>query len=338
VGRAYFWAANDDGSSWYRVTQPAMALGWAGHKCEAASEHLVTAHALRNDVVVGSRVALPGAVRIWRKLAEVPEFNDKPRLFVDLDDDYFSIEEGNRDAYRFWSPELLAGLSESIKLSDGVIVASQALAETVDRLGTPVHVIENGLHAMYLGMPRDYSKPPGEVVVGWAGSANTAVDLRLVGKYLTRASETLGTRSLMVGVPIEYAVQSGVRGQVAAHEWVMPNEAYLQRVAEFDIWVAPYHESAFNDAKFPTKALEAGMLGIPLIASDIRPYREWITHGINGFLVPRGSDYRHLWGKFIKTLATEPGTRRVMGEAARARAAHNIMQSIGRKWEEVLFG
>jgi glycosyltransferase involved in cell wall biosynthesis len=335
VSRAYFWTGSDDGSSWYRATLPAMALGWAGHKAETAHHHLVLAHALTQGAVVGSRVAARGAVRIWRKLLDAP---GRPRMLIDLDDDYFSIQSSNREAYAFWDAPMLAGLASSIKASDGVIVASQGIAEAVEHLGTPVHVIENGLHAMYLGMPRDYSRPPDEVVIGWAGAANTAVDLPLVGKYLTRASETLGTRSLLVGVPIDYAIRCGVKGSVAAHEWVMPNEAYLQRVAEFDVWVAPYTSHEFNEAKFPTKALEAGMLGIPLIASDIRPYREWITHGVNGFLVPTDPGSSHLWGKYIKILATEPGMRRAMGEAGRARAAHNIMQSIGRKWEEVLFG
>jgi hypothetical protein len=37
--------------------------------------------------------------------------------------------------------------------------------------------------------------------------------------------------------------------------------------------LAPYQGTPFNNAKFPTKALEAGFWGTPLIASDIRPYR-----------------------------------------------------------------
>jgi hypothetical protein len=34
---------------------------------------------------------------------------------------------------------------------------------------------------------------------------------------------------------------------------------------------AGYLSKPFVDAKFPTKALEAGFLGIPLVVSDVEP-------------------------------------------------------------------
>lgn len=332
MGRAYFWAGSDDGSSWYRVTNPGMALQWAGHKVEG-SEHLVLGQAARCDVVVGSRVAKERALTLWTKLRNL---EPRPRLFVDLDDDYFHIEPSNKVAFDFWNHHLLAGLLDAIDLADGVIAASDGLGESLAAQRVPekkIHVIPNGMHAMYLGIPRDYHNA-GPVTVGWSGSANTAVDLPMIGKAVTRASETLGTRTLLIGVPARYAQQAGIGGMVACHEWVQHGEPYLGAVGSFDIWLAPYHDSAFNEAKFPTKALEAGMLGIPLVASDIRPYREWITHGENGFLVREP----HEWGKYLKRLVDEPALRRTMGEAGRARAARNIMQAVGRDWERVLFG
>lgn len=332
MSKAYFWAGSDDGSSWYRVEQPMMALQWSGHKVEA-SEHIVLGQAARCDVVVGSRVAKPQALEVWRNLARVP---DGPRMFVDLDDDYFNIEPTNKVAYDFWNRDLLNGLVDAMLQSDGVIVASDGQAESVMDQGIPekrIHVIPNGMHAMHLGRPRDYA-PDRPLRVGWSGSANTAVDLPMVAKALTRASETLGTHTLVLGAPRHFAQESGLGGELFVKEWVQHGDAYLSAVSEFDIWVAPYHSSPFTEAKFPTKALEAGMLGIPLIASDIRPYRDWIDHGSNGFLVRQD----HEWGKYIKRLVDEPALRRAMGEAGRARAAHNIMQAIGRDWERVLFG
>ena len=332
MGRAYFWAGNDDGSSWYRVTNPAMALQWSGHKVES-SEHIVLGQAARCDVIVGSRVAKEQALELWRKLRAL---EPRPRLFVDLDDDYFHIEPSNKVAYNFWNAGLLAGLLDAIDMADIVIAASDGLGESLAAHGVPekkIHVIPNGMHAMYLATPREYVHD-GPVRIGWAGSANTAVDLPMVAKAMTRASETLGTVSLVLGVPASYARKAGLGGELFAKEWVTHGDPYLAAVGEFDIWVAPYHSSAFTEAKFPTKALEAGMLGIPLIASDIRPYREWITHGENGFLVREP----HEWGKYIKRLVDEPALRRTMGEKARSRASQNIMQAVGRDWERVLFG
>lgn len=339
MGRVYFWAGSDDGSSWYRVTNPSMALQWSGHKVEG-SEHIVLGQALHCDAVVGSRVAKPQALDLWRKLTELP---DRPRLFLDIDDDYFHIEPSNKVAFDFWNVDLLSGLVEGMHLSDGVIVTTDRQAASVAAQGIPerkIHVIPNGMHAMYLGLPRDYACEGRPVRLGWSGSANTAVDLPMIAKAANRAGDTLGTVMLTLGVPADYARRMGLGGggQLLSAPWVQHGEPYLEAVQEFDIWLAPYHSSTFNEAKFPTKALEAGMLGIPLIASDIAPYREWIEHGVSGFLVPADPSVSHLWGKYIKRLVTEPGLRKSMGEAGRARAAHNIMQAIGRDWERVLFG
>jgi glycosyltransferase involved in cell wall biosynthesis len=98
--------------------------------------------------------------------------------------------------------------------------------------------------------------------------------------------------------------------------------------------VAPYRPTPFNQAKFPTKALEAGMLGIPLVASAIRPYADWITQEENGFKVLDSAPW--MWSRCLRRLIQSPDLRRRIGEAGRSRAAQNILQEIGRQWESVL--
>lgn len=329
--RAQFWTASDDGSSWYRATQPAAALGWLGH--DAAYGEMLTPYGERADVIVGSRIAQPAAVDKWLGLARGDE--GRPKLVLDLDDNYFQVEPRNKKAFEFWSrPDIRRGLNQSARYADLITCASTGIAESVDEftgMGEKTRVIPNGLHAMYLGIQREYSDDR-PVVIGWSGTAATAHDFYIVDKQIMRALSTLNVGAAFIGLPDVL----GPRGKnVARTEWVSPNERYLDAVRNFDIWLAPYQSNPFTDAKFPTKALEAGMLGIPLIASDIRPYREWITHGVNGYLVP--ADQPHLWGRYIKTLVENPALRRKMGEAARSRASRNILQEVGRQWESVLF-
>ena len=117
-------------------------------------------------------------------------------------------------------------------------------------------------------------------------------------------------------------------------EWVPHGDPYLVEVAKFDIWVAPYHATPFNEAKFATKALEAGFWGIPLIASDIRPYREWGGDGLD--LV---DEYRtHGWSRSLRNLIEDSDWRRHRGEAARSQAARYSMQEVGRQWEGAILG
>jgi glycosyltransferase involved in cell wall biosynthesis len=75
------------------------------------------------------------------------------------------------------------------------------------------------------------------------------------------------------------------------------------------------------------------MLGIPLIASNIRPYAEWIDHGRTGFLVP--NNRQHEWGRYLGALIQDKDLRRKIGLAARARASRNTLQGyLGTAWEE----
>jgi glycosyltransferase involved in cell wall biosynthesis len=114
--------------------------------------------------------------------------------------------------------------------------------------------------------------------------------------------------------------------------WVPSVEEYLKRVAEWDVWVAPYRDTAFNRAKFPTKWLESSVLGIPLIASDTEAYRAVIRHGENGFLVR----YEHEWGRFLKQLVDDPELRQRVGMAARGEASGSIMQALHHQWEDAV--
>jgi len=333
---AAFWTASTDGSSWYRADQPAAALGWRGHQTWVA-EVLPASVVAKASVIVGSRIARPEALESWRQFKEQGK-----RIVLDLDDDYFGVEERNAGAYGYWSqPDVQANLREACRLADEVTVASDRIGEavwqTTRRSGT--RTIENGLHAGHLSVPRDYEADNRPLVIGWAGTSATAHDLDLVIPALVKIMAYAPTAELhLVGIPrahpaLQKLLPFGDR--IVAFEWLAPTELYHQAVRQFDIWVAPYRANSFTEAKFPTKALEAGMMGIPLIASDIAPYREWIEQFSNGFKVVESAPWT--WSRFLKLLVDDPALRRRLGEAGRARASRNILQSIGGQWEQVLF-
>jgi len=141
----------------------------------------------------------------------------------------------------------------------------------------------------------------------------------------------------MIGIGPQDAVKAGVTGESCyATGFIRDFRQYLEAVSRFDIWVAPYRDIEFNRAKFATKALEAGMLGIPLIASAIHPYAEAVVHGETGLLVPPGQE--HLFGRYLMQLVNEPETRQRMGLAARAKASGSIMQALNKQWEQVCKG
>lgn len=357
MSKILFWSAGDDGSSWYRCDLPSEALRWSGHNT------LVTQQVNRDileeaDVIVGSRIATPGALGLWLEMATQPR-EDRALMVVDLDDAYFALDPSN-PAASHWDAAQLERLATAIAAADLVTVASQGLAEHLERrvpaalqLGlqpgtaSKVKVVPNGLHAGWLSTPRAYEAHSKEnpLRVGWAGTASSARDFDLVARSLSKIVE-YGDGSVklrLVGMPrdhpgvemLRFMIPQRLHEMVEAVEWMPHGQQYLSACADFDIWVYPLRPDEFATSKFPTKALEAGFFGIPLIASDIRPYREWDDDPNSGVALVDG-DKPWLWGRHLKELVDSPQLRRTMGEAARSRAARNITQVIGQQWANTL--
>ena len=84
-------------------------------------------------------------------------------------------------------------------------------------------------------------------------------------------------------------------------------------LAASDIFVLPSHFEGL-----PMSTIEAMLVGLPVVASDIRGPREQIVDGETGLLVPRGSVAA--LGAALTRLASDVNLRRQMGVCARARA------------------
>jgi glycosyltransferase involved in cell wall biosynthesis len=330
--RVHIWTADAAGSGWYRGHLVALGLSWLGHHMSMGQRRPPDEEPL--DAMIGCRIAMPGASKAWRALKE-----RGIRLVLDLDDDYFHLDPANQAAVAVWTPEMQQSLAANLALSDVVTCCSEPLAEVLREYAVDVRVVPNGLPAQYLSVPRDYEAVGRPLYVGWAGSGSTVAELPLAARALSRIADYRrpgGVMVRLVGITPEQAMQRGLKGtRVGALGWVPQPEQYLRDVvSEFDVWVAPYRDIAFNRAKFATKALEAGFLGIPLVASGIGPYRDAVVHGETGFLVPPGQE--HLFGRYVKRLVDDAGLRQRMGLAARSRASRSILQALNQQWDAVV--
>lgn len=328
--RAHFWAADGAGSAHYRAVLPGTSLQWLGHSVSGGQrlpqdwQHL--------DALVGCRVAQPDPSKLWQLLKRESD----TRLILDVDDDYFHLDPSNANAVRVWDRAMLQRLADNMQLADVVTCCSEPLAAVLHDYAADVRVIPNGLPAQYLGTPRDYEAKGRPLSVGWAGTSSTVADLPEAVRALNRISRYPrpgGVQARLVGITAEHAISLGLRGRgVGALGWVERHEHYMQAVGEWDVWVAPYRDIPFNAAKYPTKFLESSILGIPLVASDIEPYRRVIRHGENGFLVR----YEHEWGRLLKRLVDDPELRQRIGMTARGEASGSIMQALHVQWEAAL--
>lgn len=85
-----------------------------------------------------------------------------------------------------------------------------------------------------------------------------------------------------------------------------------------DIVLAPLEDNRFNRAKSELKTIEAGAAGLPVICSNVEPYR-MLAHGVDGFL----ADNANKFGKYLNRLIGDENLRNEMGMALRKKIEKN---------------
>jgi glycosyltransferase involved in cell wall biosynthesis len=248
----------------------------------------------------------------------------------DLDDDLFSVELAAPNGRFFNQPEVQRRIHDNIAAACRVTVCSERLAEVLAPLHDDVRVVPNGVPAHLLDRPMPVRS--GRLVVGWAGTPSTLAELSLAVRPLRRLLDRRADVEVhTLGLPAEAIREARLQhSRVRSTPPIPDPDAYLAAV-DFDVWVAPYRSTAFNRAKAPTKALEAAALGIPIIASDIEPYRRFVRHGETGFLVRQD----HEWDAYLRELCDDD-LRQRMGKAARELAREHTTEAIAPLWEEAL--
>lgn len=96
-----------------------------------------------------------------------------------------------------------------------------------------------------------------------------------------------------------------------------PRKGHFRNLAAVDIDIAPLEiGNPFCEGKSELKFFEAGVLGVPTVASATRTFREAITDGTDGFVAATDAE----WEEKLGRLVADADLRRNIGEAARTTA------------------
>lgn len=319
-----------------RMIQPLRELAKHGHEVKfvttrksESDERLSKAHDY--DVVVGQRFAGYDGMSLWRR-ARTPS----NRLVYETDDDLFSIDMANWAAYSQFNKPVVREAIEGYGLTaDLVTVTTETLGQVQRDIGCQnVSVLPNCVPEYVLDLPRTEHKRPR---IGWVGGGSHGVDMHEMVKAVRRFINKNDDWDLYLGgTDYRPTFNTANWDQMIHGDWTQINEderGYYQSI-DFDIGLAPVRDTKFSRSKSALKALEYNARGIPVIASDVQPYREYIQHGLNGFLVKS----EHEWMKYIRLLAGDPDLREYMGEHGRAFASQHLIENNWDLWEAAYEG
>lgn len=306
------------GCGFYRIVLPFEQLkahGWDVHwqagepPPEAGKYKLIAAERLDNPDVLGT----------WRRLRQ------RHRLVYEIDDDVWNVDTLNAQAYRVYSRWSVQDAVENCcAISDLVTVTTEPLAELIrTQTGQQnVKVIPNFIPASVL----DIERPRREhVTIGWTGGISHSWDVAMIARPVRAVLD----RDYSLRLHIVGSDYRPTLGHLHARwtDWEPSPHDYYKRI-DFDIGLAPIAPSKFNESKSWLKAIEYGALGIPVIASDFGPYREYVVDGVTGFLVKTEKQ----WRDRIRELVADQALRETMGAKARELAAQHTIEEHWVKW------
>jgi glycosyltransferase involved in cell wall biosynthesis len=190
------------------------------------------------------------------------------RVLVGIDDDYWHTSPWHPVGPRLKS---LPQLEALLAAADGLVVTTGPIRDVVRRVNPNVAIVPN---AVDLGaMPPAASPRGGRATrVGWSG---------WLGHHGDTALLEAPVRALLSREPALTFVVAGEKPlwadkeRVTVDERLLPPLVHYRRLAELrlDAFVIPLAEHPWNEARSLLKALETAALGVPMIVSEVGPYR-----------------------------------------------------------------
>ncbi len=296
--RVYAFPANDSGVGEYRVRSPLRALTHAAkiqssllpNHSETLIPDIVEIERAKPDVLLLQNGTASYLLHAWEQYRK---FNDVFMIYSQ--DDLIYMLPGKHPLQGKWPKDLRKRLRKLLEHSDRLIVATEPLKEEYSRWISDVKIVPNYLEkAKWLDLtvnakPRDGKK----MRVGWAGGAQHQGDLEFILPVVEATRNEVDW--IFMGMCPEQ-----IRPFIKEYHAGVHFDLYPQKLADLDLdlAVAPLEYNNFNMAKTNLRLLEYGVLGWPVVCSDITPYRN--------APVTRVSNNVNHWIKAIREKVNEP--------------------------------
>jgi phosphatidylinositol alpha-mannosyltransferase len=221
-----------------------------------------------------------------------------------------------------WRPGLVFRLArrklqQYLDRLDATVAVSRACLGGLSRLRVNPRIIPNGVDARRFGEGRPIARfRDGRLNLLWVGRIERRNGLDRMLLVLHEVRRDVDARLLVVGDgPLLERTRARVPPDLA------PHVVFAGRVLdERPDWYASAHVHCATTriASFGVTLLEAMAAGVPVVASDIDGFREVLSHGVEGELVP--PDDAAAWARAIVRIARDPAVAAAYGDAGRRTA------------------
>lgn len=250
------------------------------------------------------------------------------RILIGLDDDYWHPSPWHPIGPRL---DTLPQLEALLAAADGLVVTTAPIAAIVARFNASVAIVPNAVDLGAMPVPRPPRGGRGSRV-GWSGWLGHQGDTAILEAPL-RALFAVDP-ALMFIVAGETPVWAPRVPRVERDPRLLPPLAHYQRLARLglDIFVIPLVDHPWNEARSMLKAFETAALGIPMIVSDVGPYR-----AVPDDVALKVRNTEAAWRAALEQMIADASLREMLaGRALTWVKDHHTIETTGPLWEAAL--
>jgi len=304
------------------------------------------------DVVWTNNISNWGGPYTARVVGKAKEFGKF--VHYDTDDLLTDLYKGHR-LYDTYKERKLEDITKFIySNADLVTVTQNKFAERIkDYCGGVLAIVKNAIDYTLPCWNVPKTQPPRKKMlrVGWAGGIHHEQDLKYFAGVPHFVNQRIGRENcvwdfyghpppntpkedwqLDVWKKYQGIILRGFKGQ---NNWRIHYALTPDRYGEFftnmDVALAPLEDNPFNDSKSEIKIAECGRYKIPLVATNVGCYDEWIVDGETGFLVDPKKGQSD-WVRILTKCGKDPNLVKRMGENLHSLTEENFdMNKVVRK-------
>lgn len=256
------------------------------------------------NLILIQRLTHPQLVPFMKEVKE----RTGAKFVYEQDDNLKDLDPTNPAYGYFREKDVRAAIEETYKMSDAVIVSTDALKEQISQFyRNPIYVVPNLIDVtLFKPIPKDdpvIKQKNGRITIGWGGGDSHFKDIRIVWSTLRYFLEYYPQIDLHFAGYLPSFIDGIDMKRLHRTDWDTV-QTYVRAIGSFDIALAPLYKSHFNNAKSDIKALESGAVKVPCISSNEEPYTRYLDNEI----FPACKTDKD-WFKWIKKFIESPKLR-----------------------------
>jgi glycosyltransferase involved in cell wall biosynthesis len=229
------------------------------------------------------------------------------KIILDLDDWIYLPDYHYKDGVK--DSIVLKRVLDAISYADVIWTASEYLKQCLQPYHNNIIYVPNGIDfAQPQFVPQ--KKQQDKYTIGWIGANNHQLDLKKLKEPFTKLLKNKNHKLLLGGYNDTSKQYYQLLEQIFTSDFTRPTNQYI-RVEWMDIMnyavmynlmdcaLAPLCDDTFSLCKSNLKVLEAGAFSLPIICSNVEPYKEFIEQGL--VLTPKGD-----WDGVMRGLISNP--------------------------------